>query len=50
MKFGGVSWNNSVKSKQAIKDRFKCGICFRQYKQAWTRNSHQRACKEFNKK
>lgn len=50
MKQGGDSWNNSVKSKKGITSRFKCNICGRQYKQEWSRNSHHRGCKEFNKK
>lgn len=48
MKQGGVSWNTSFRSKKAMKTRSKCQYCFRQYKQDWTKNSHESSCKEYN--
>ena len=48
MKQGGVSWNTGGKSKSGLKTRSQCSICGRQYKQVWTKDSHESGCKEFN--
>ena len=46
MKVGGNSWNNSPNKKRGIAGRFVCQECGRQYKQNWTKNNHEKLCKE----
>ena len=47
-KQGGVSWNRSLNHKAGIQTRFRCEYCGREYKQFWTRDNHEKLCKEFN--
>ena len=48
VKQGGWSFN-SASDKKGIKGNFRCAVCGRAYKQEWTRNNHERSCKEYNK-
>jgi transposase-like protein len=45
MKYGGVSWNRSSKSKVGIVTKYKCQVCGRQYKQDYTKAIHEKLCK-----
>lgn len=49
MKFGGRSWNHSLKKKQGVLTRFKCRECGREYKMDWARQNHEKLCKEYFK-
>jgi len=48
VKQGGVSWNTGFKSKKGMKGSFKCSVCGRTYKQEWSKENHERQCREFN--
>jgi len=47
MKQGGVSWNNSPRSKKGVTTRFKCSICGRNYKMQQMKDRHEKQCKEY---
>jgi hypothetical protein len=49
-KQGGVSWSSSAKHKQGIQSRHKCKYCNRQYKQEWSKDRHEKNCKEIKDK
>ena len=48
MKTGGTSYNTNAGSKKGISGNHKCAICSRIYKQQWTKDIHERKCKEFH--
>lgn len=48
MRFGGRSWNHSLKRKQGVLSRFKCRVCSREYKMEWARANHEKLCKEYH--
>jgi len=50
VKFGGESYNKSPVSKRGITTSFKCSVCGRIYKQAWSKDNHEKLCKEKNLK
>lgn len=49
MKQGGVSWSQSFHHKKGIQTRFRCKYCSREYKQAWTKEIHEKLCGEKTK-
>ena len=48
VKQGGWSWN-SGSNKKGMQGRFKCKFCDRMYKQEWSKNTHEKKCKEYHK-
>lgn len=46
MKFGGTSANKSANHKAGMQTKFVCDVCKRQYKQDWSKNNHEKLCKE----
>ena len=48
MKQGGYSWNENNPSKAGIRTRTSCNYCGRQFKQEWTKKSHESSCKTYH--
>jgi len=51
VKQGGTSYNtNSSKKGIRINKVIKCQYCGRYFKQEWTKDRHEKNCKEYNHK
>lgn len=48
MKQGGSSKNGNVNAKKGMGTNASCSVCGRRYAQDWTRNNHERLCKEYH--
>ena len=48
MKCHGKSYNTSEHKKRGIQTSFKCKYCNKEYKQLWSRDNHEKLCKEHN--
>jgi len=46
VKEGGESYNTNVGGKTGMRGNYRCSICGRSYRQEWTKDIHERLCKE----